>query len=102
MKFNIFDWILGNPYNKQANKKYNTAFRALKAARLKKDRVAEKSALTKMKAASKAMRNTANKTIAKVEKIDRGVSLGFSTMKKAAVVGAGLLAAVVLVKVIKK
>ena len=102
MKFNIFDWILGNPHNKQADKKYNTAFQALKAARIKKDRVAEKAALSDMKAASKAMQKTANKTISKIEKIDKGVSMGFSSMKKSVMIGGGLLVMVVLIKVIKK
>jgi len=102
MSFNIFDWIIGNPYNKQADKKYNSALKALKAARLKGDRVAEKAALSNMKQASHAMQNTANQIIAKVEKIDRGVSVGYSAIKKGSMIGAGLLALVVLVKVIKK
>ena len=102
MTFNIFDWIIGNPYNKQANEKYNKALKALKSARKRHDRKAEIKALAVMKSSSKDMQQTANKVISKVETIDKKIAMTTTLPKKAAIAAASLVAVVVLFRVMKK
>lgn len=101
MSFNIFNWIIGNPVNTRANRQYDSALKALKAARARHDLAAERKALAQMRAASKAAQKTAQHAISASDKIAQATTSSKSNLKTAGLLAGALVVALVGYKVLK-